>query len=121
MDTTPTACYTAIGILNLLTVTAQGGKDTLIQKMTYIATFYSHFDAVRFKKYCTANRWPAIAIPAPRDLSSSCGTCVRFEGVCLSDPAEKIEQNIAANILRDVEQIVSVTEEGYQSVYHDPL
>ena len=45
--------------------------------MTYIATFFSHFGAIRFKKLCQKSGWPARVMPVPRDLSSSCGTCVR--------------------------------------------
>ena len=48
--------------------------------MTYIATFYSHFGAIRFKKLCATQGWNARVMPVPRDLSSSCGTCVRYEG-----------------------------------------
>ena len=47
--------------------------------MTYIATFFSHFGTIKFKKICDAKGIPAKAMPVPRSLSSSCGTCVRFE------------------------------------------
>ncbi|MDO4961075.1 MAG: DUF3343 domain-containing protein [Eubacteriales bacterium] len=47
--------------------------------MIYIATFYSHFGSVRFKKRCDAEGIPARQMPVPRTLSSSCGTCVRYE------------------------------------------
>lgn len=72
--------------------------------MTYIATFYSHFGAIRFKKLCESRCWPACVMPVPRNLSSSCGTCVRYEGteVCPSDQFPE-----------EVEQIVEVTESGY--------
>lgn len=73
--------------------------------MTCIATFFSHFGAIRFKKYCEKQKWAARVMPVPRDLSSSCGTCVRFEGEC---PAEAPEE---------VEQIVSVTDCGYTLLY----
>ena len=46
--------------------------------MTCVATFYSHFGAIRFKKLCEGKGWPARVMPVPRDLSSSCGTCVLF-------------------------------------------
>ena len=48
--------------------------------MTFIATFYSHFGAICFQKLCETHRIPARLMPVPRTLSSSCGTCVRFEG-----------------------------------------
>ena len=72
--------------------------------MTYIATFFSHFGAIRFKKLCQKASWPAKVMPVPRDLSSSCGTCVRYEGTALC-PDE--------NMPEEVEQIVEVTENGY--------
>ena len=76
--------------------------------MTYIATFYSHFGAIRFKKLCATQGWNARVMPVPRDLSSSCGTCVRYEGTdhCPTD-----------DIPEEVEQIVQVTETGYQLLF----
>ena len=46
--------------------------------MTYIATFFSHFGAVRYQRLCRAEGIDARTGPVPRDLSSSCGTCVRY-------------------------------------------
>ena len=48
--------------------------------MSRIATFFSHFGAVSFRRTCDAAGIPARLMPVPRRLSSSCGTCVRFEG-----------------------------------------
>lgn len=47
-------------------------------------------------------------MPVPRNLSSSCGTCVRYVGdcVCPSDPVPE-----------EVEQIVRVTDCGYEVLY----
>ena len=73
--------------------------------MICIATFYSHFGAIRFKKYCESVGWQAKVMPVPRDLSSSCGTCVRYEGECPSVIPE------------EVEQIVAITSEGYKELY----
>ena len=72
--------------------------------MTYIATFFSHFGAIRFKKLCQKSGWPARVMPVPRDLSSSCGTCVRYEGSASCPDA---------NMPEEVEQIVEVTDNGY--------
>ena len=47
--------------------------------MIYIATFFSHFGAMRCKKACDKTGIPARMMPVPRMLSSSCGTCVRME------------------------------------------
>lgn len=60
--------------------------------MTCIATFYSHFGAIRFKKTCEGMGWPARLMPVPRNLSSSCGTCVRYEGECPGVIPEEVEQ-----------------------------
>ena len=76
--------------------------------MTYIVTFYSHFGAIRFKKYCEGKGYKAQIMPVPRDLSSSCGTCVRYEGNDCP-PAEDITE--------EIEQIVLVGEEGYECLY----
>ena len=77
--------------------------------MIYIATFYSHFGAVRFKKECKKNNIIAEAMPVPRDLSSSCGTCVKFE----------TDKHIGTfTWSQEVEQVVEITESGYVTLYH---
>ena len=48
--------------------------------MARIATFFSHFGAVRFRRLCRARGVEVELMPVPRSLSSSCGTCARFEG-----------------------------------------
>ncbi len=70
--------------------------------MTYIATFFSHFGAIRFRRMCQSRGWPATVMPVPRDLSSSCGSCVRYQA---PGPLSEIPQ--------EVEQIVEVTGQGY--------
>ena len=74
--------------------------------MTYIATFYSHFGAIRCKKLCEAQGLSARAMPVPRNLSSGCGTCVRWKG-----------EIPAAMPTEETEQIVRVTPSGYETVY----
>ena len=73
-----------------------------------IATFYSHFGAVHFKKICQSKRIEAKMMPVPRDLSSSCGTCVRYMG---TDPCP------TGTCPEEVEQAVLVTEHGYEVLY----
>ncbi len=76
--------------------------------MTYIATFYSHFGAVRFKRSCEAAGVPARLMPVPRSLSSSCGTCVSYEGA-----------GPRLDLLRpdEAEQVVEAAETGYRTLY----
>ena len=57
-----------------------------------IATFYSHFAAMKFKKLCDERNIPAKLMPVPRTLSSSCGTCVKFEGNITKQDAASIEE-----------------------------
>ena len=63
--------------------------------MICIATFYSHFGAIRFKRFCAERAWPAQVMPVPRNLSSSCGACVRYEGGVPSPVPEELEQVVA--------------------------
>ena len=76
----------------------------------YIATFFSHFGAMAFKKKCDKEGYPAVIMPVPRNLSSSCGTCVKFTGT-----AEK-----ARNWNSDeLEQLARVLENGtFQVIWH---
>lgn len=74
----------------------------------YIATFYSHFGAIRYKKICDGLGCESRVMPVPRALSSSCGTCVGYAG----------ENHIIDEKYSDeIEQIVIVTDEGYKTVY----
>ncbi|WP_282003115.1 DUF3343 domain-containing protein [Veillonella denticariosi] len=67
--------------------------------MKYIATFYSHFGAIRFKREAPEGVTDIELRPVPRDLSSSCGTSVSFEAgesfTFTEDPTEEIEQIVA--------------------------
>lgn len=46
--------------------------------MNYLATFHTHFDAVKYHKKMRSMGIAAILKPVPRKLSSSCGSCVGF-------------------------------------------
>lgn len=46
---------------------------------TYIATFFTHYGAISFQRHCVGKGYRGELMPVPRFLSSSCGTCVRFE------------------------------------------
>lgn len=75
----------------------------------YIATFFSHFGATRFRKNCVRQGLFAQVMPVPRSLSSSCGTCVKYA----------MEQNpVPTEHLQEIEQIVEVVaEDRYEVVY----
>ena len=76
----------------------------------YIATFFSHFGAMSFKKKCEKEGYPATIMPVPRNLSSSCGTCVRFW-------MEKEFEEVSLELNEEIEQIVQVCGEGYREIY----
>lgn len=76
--------------------------------MIYLATVYSHFGAIRYKRSCEAAGISATLMPVPRSLSSSCGTCVRCDGGWL--PPEQADAE-------EIEQIVRQLPDGYETVY----
>jgi ferredoxin len=124
-----------------------GQEQGMVARMIIIATFFSHFGAVRFKKQCDAAGWVARMKPVPRTLSSSCGTCVEYSP-SLPGPdqpgsnhnsSNRAEADIAEESIQEadvrnmdetvwdclprdfsreeVEQAVEVTPEGYRWIY----
>lgn len=73
----------------------------------YIATFYSHFGAVRFVKELSKVGGTGKMKPVPRTLSSSCGTCVFYTAKSYD----------AVKPTEEIEQIVEVLPEGYKLMY----
>ena len=79
--------------------------------MNYIATFYSHFGALHFRKICQEAGIPAEMMPVPRTLSSSCGTCIRYE----NDSPYPGESQLFPE---ETEQVVIVHEDHrYETVF----
>lgn len=80
--------------------------------MAYVATFFSHFGATRFRRLCASRGVAAELMPVPRAISSSCGTCARFDTV----PFEGGEPWPA-----EVERVVEVSGTGaaarFETVY----
>ena len=69
---------------------------------TYIATFFMHFGSIRFERLCKSKGYQARTMPVPRNLSSSCGTCVKYTAPePLYDPAHD-----------EMEKMVIVNEDG---------
>ncbi len=82
--------------------------DADLYQMTYFATFFSHFGAMRYQQLCREQGIECRVMPVPRNLSSSCGTCVRCEGRWLEPQGE------AAG---DVERIAAWDGRSYTPVY----
>lgn len=76
----------------------------------YIATFYSHYGAVCFKKNCEKQGIGTKIMPVPRNLSSSCGTCVRFW-------MEQELPEVSLELNEELEQIVQVDGDSYLELY----
>ena len=51
----------------------------------YIATFFSHYDALTFYNLLKERGIVAKLAPVPRKVSSSCGTCVSFVTDSITD------------------------------------
>lgn len=59
----------------------------------YIATFFSHFGAIRFSKQLKEQGLSGRLMPVPRRVSSSCGTCVKYQAVShTAVPSDDLEQ-----------------------------
>ena len=56
--------------------------------MEYLATFHTHYGATRFHQHCGKEGIPAKMSPVPRELSASCGVCVRFTAANAPETAE---------------------------------
>ncbi len=46
---------------------------------TYLITFYSQFDAILANRILRSAGLAVQLMPVPRAVSSSCGTCVKFQ------------------------------------------
>ena len=75
--------------------------------MICIATFFSHFGAMRCKKTCDKTGISARMMPVPRTLSSSCGTCVRME----VENADQVPRS------EETEQVALEQPDGYRIVW----
>lgn len=79
--------------------------------MNYVATFYTHLAALRSQKSLSGQGINARLAPVPRALSSSCGTCVFYEG----------ERPLLEALDRDVEGVYCRIEGGYEPILQNKL
>lgn len=61
----------------------------------YIATFFTHSGAIKYKRRMAARGIPVELSPVPRRLSSDCGICARFSteeeaGTLVSGDVDKL-------------------------------
>ncbi len=77
---------------------------------SYIATFHTHLAAMMTHRALTQRGCRAAMGPVPRKLSSSCGTCVRYEA-----PEPCLDAMDA-----DVESVYEVAgKEDYSLLHHN--
>ena len=62
--------------------------------MDYIASFHTHADAIVSHRSLTGKGIAARMMPVPRKISSSCGTCIRYQAE--TDMLEHLNQDFEA-------------------------
>ena len=76
--------------------------------MNYIATFYTQAAALLTNRELKSRGVSCKAGPVPRELSSSCGTCVHYTA-----------DSPMLNVLdADIESVYEITPKGYRLVMH---
>jgi len=76
-------------------------------KNEFLATFHTYYGATSFNKHCKEIGVASKMQPVPRELSASCGACVRFWSTAAPNPAH----------FEDMENCYSVTpDEKYTLV-----
>ena len=75
--------------------------------MDYIATFFTHSGAVKYKKYMIKLGINVELLPVPRRLSSDCGIGARFS----------TGRDISGLISEDIDKLYAVEKDGERLLY----
>lgn len=75
--------------------------------MEYIATFYTHFGAIKYSRFLSSKNISSETMPVPRKLSSSCGICVKF----------KTSEDISTMISEDIEKVFLIESSDTELIY----
>lgn len=79
--------------------------------MDYLATFHTHYGAIRFHRFLKTREIPSQMMPVPRNLSASCGVCVKFQ---IENLRVWLDQE-------DIDQVVECVENhAYRTIYKSP-
>lgn len=73
---------------------------------TYIATFYTHAGALLSNRNLKETGIISNMMPVPRKLSSSCGTCVKYDA----------DSPMRSCMDSDLEEIYQVMEQDYRKI-----
>lgn len=76
--------------------------------MRFLATFYTQAAALLTNRRLKQSGVKSAPGPVPRALSSSCGTCVRYEA----------DDAMLGKLDADVESVYTETDAGYNRIYH---
>ncbi|WP_077597348.1 DUF3343 domain-containing protein [Olsenella urininfantis] len=76
---------------------------------TYVATFFSHFGAIKTRGLLREAGIDATLMPVPRALSSSCGTCLRYQA--------RSAAPLGQDQMGEVEQIAEERDGAYAIVW----
>lgn len=76
--------------------------------MEYLALFFTHSGAIKFKRKFDSIDSYCELMPVPRKLSSNCGICARFSTDCINE-----------HIDEDIEKIYKVSQDAYELIYDD--
>lgn len=79
--------------------------------MEYIATFFTHFGAVRYHRYLLRKGIQSETMPVPRKYSSDCGIGVRFT----------TKDEIKGLISDDIDKIILINEGEDRIIYENEL
>ncbi len=79
--------------------------------MQYLATFHTHFDAMKFARHWKKQNVTCEIKPVPRKVSSSCGSCVTFE--------ESEQCDLQPFIQMNVESLYRIVNETYELEYKE--
>ena len=79
--------------------------------MDYLATFHTHYGALKFHQSLKNKEILSQMMPVPRNLSASCGVCVKFQ----------TETSQVWLDQEDLDQVVECVENhGYRTIYKSP-
>ena len=69
--------------------------------MELLATFHTHYGALQFDKYCKKENIIAKMQPVPRELSASCGVCIRFSAQTTPKKADHEDMDCCYTVLEN--------------------
>jgi len=75
--------------------------------MEYMATFFTHFGAIKYKRFLASMDIIAETMPVPRKYSSNCGIGVKFSTT----------QDIRQLISEDIEKIFALQDDKDLLIY----